>query len=129
MGRELQGQGELPRLVLPVALTSADPTEYSTHSLRRTKTALIYRLMRTKNPRALQLFLGHRKIESTVSYLGVDVDDAQAYLVPARGLGGIEGIIRALKPGIEVVGWAEVRHAEKEAPRQIPGDDRRHWRH
>jgi len=76
LGRELQGQGELSRLVLPVALTSADPTEYSTHSLRRRKTALIYRLMRTKNPRALQLFLGHRKIESTVRYLGVDVNDA-----------------------------------------------------
>lgn len=73
MGRELQGQGELPRLVMPVALTGADPTESSTHSLRRTKTALIYHLMRTKNRRALQLFLGHRKIESTVSYLGVDV--------------------------------------------------------
>lgn len=46
------------------------------HFERRTKTALIYRLMRKKNPRALQLILGHRKIESTVRYLGVDVDDA-----------------------------------------------------
>ena len=76
MGRELQGQGELPRLVLPVALTSADPTEYSTHSLRRRKTALIYRLMRTKNPPRVATVFGPRKIESTVRYLGVDVDDA-----------------------------------------------------
>jgi hypothetical protein len=52
LGRELQGQGELSRLVLPVALTGAVPTEYSTHSLRRTKMALIYRLMRTKQHHA-----------------------------------------------------------------------------
>ena len=57
-----------------IALTGADPTEYGTHSLRRTKATLIYR--QTKNLRAVQLLLGHRKIESTVRYLGVDVDDA-----------------------------------------------------
>ena len=55
-------------------MTGADPTEYGTHSLRRTKATLIYR--QTKNLRAVQLLLGHRKIESTVRYLGVDVDDA-----------------------------------------------------
>ncbi len=47
---------------------------YGTHSLRRTKAALIYK--RTGNLRAVQLLLGHTKIESTVKYLGVEVDDA-----------------------------------------------------
>ena len=51
-----------------------DPALYGTHSLRRTKAALIYR--RTKNLRAVQLLLGHTKLESTVRYLGIDVDDA-----------------------------------------------------
>ena len=53
-----------------------DPTIYGTHSLRRTKATLIYR--RTGNLRAVQLLLGHTKIESTVRYLGVEVDDALA---------------------------------------------------
>jgi site-specific recombinase XerD len=52
----------------------ADPREYGTHSLRRTKATSIY--PQTKNLRAVQLLLGHRKIESTVRYLGVEVDDA-----------------------------------------------------
>jgi integrase len=51
-----------------------DPHLYGTHSLRRTKATLIYR--RTGNLRAVQLLLGHTKIESTVRYLGIDVDDA-----------------------------------------------------
>ena len=51
-----------------------DPTAYGTHSMRRTKTARIYR--KTGNLRAVQLLLGHSKIESTVRYLGVEVDDA-----------------------------------------------------
>ncbi len=49
---------------------------YGTHSLRRTKVALIYR--RTGNLRAVQLLLGHTKLESTVRYLGIEVDDALA---------------------------------------------------
>jgi integrase len=53
-----------------------DPHIYGTHSLRRTKATLIYR--RTGNLRAVQLLLGHSKIESTVRYLGVDIDDALA---------------------------------------------------
>ena len=53
-----------------------DPSMYGTHSLRRTKATLIYR--RTGNLRAVQLLLGHTKIESTVRYLGVEVDDALA---------------------------------------------------
>ena len=51
-----------------------DPSVYGTHSMRRTKATLIYR--RTKNLRAVQLLLGHTKLESTVRYLGVEVDDA-----------------------------------------------------
>jgi integrase len=47
---------------------------YGTHTLRRTKATLIYR--RTKNLRAVQLLLGHSKLESTVRYLGIEVDDA-----------------------------------------------------
>src|SRR6185437_6471985 len=51
-----------------------DPAAYGTHTLRRTKASLIYR--RTKNLRAVQLLLGHSKLESTVRYLGIEVDDA-----------------------------------------------------
>lgn len=51
-----------------------DPALFGTHSIRRTKATLIYR--RTGNMRAVQLLLGHTKIESTVRYLGVEVDDA-----------------------------------------------------
>jgi integrase len=47
---------------------------YGTHSMRRTKATLIYR--RTKNLRAVQLLLGNSKLESTVRYLGIEVDDA-----------------------------------------------------
>jgi len=53
-----------------------DPRLYGTHSLRRTKATLIYR--RKGNLRAVQLLLGHTKIESTVGYLGIEVDDALA---------------------------------------------------
>jgi len=51
-----------------------DKTLYGTHSLRRTKASIIYR--ESKNIRAVQILLGHTKIESTVRYLGVEVDDA-----------------------------------------------------
>lgn len=51
-----------------------DSQVFDTHSLGRTKATLIYR--RTGNLRAVQLLLGHRKIESTVRYLGIEVDDA-----------------------------------------------------
>ena len=51
-----------------------DSALYGTHSMRRTKATLIYR--RTKNLRAVQLLLGHTKIESTVRYLGIEVEDA-----------------------------------------------------
>jgi len=51
-----------------------DSAAYGTHSMRRTKATLIYR--RTRNLRAVQLLLGHTKLESTVRYLGIEVDDA-----------------------------------------------------
>lgn len=51
-----------------------DSSAYGTHTMRRTKPTLIYR--RTKNLRAVQLLLGHTKLESTVRYLGIEVDDA-----------------------------------------------------
>ena len=57
-----------------VELIGLDPLMFGTHSLRRTKATLIYR--KTGNLRAVQLLLGHTKIESTVRYLGVEVDDA-----------------------------------------------------
>ena len=57
-----------------IASIGLDPRAYGTHSLRRTKATLIYR--RTKNLRAVQLLLGHTKLESTVQYLGIELDDA-----------------------------------------------------
>lgn len=51
-----------------------DRSAYGTHSLRRTKASIIYK--QTKNLRAIQILLGHTKLESTVRYLGVEVDDA-----------------------------------------------------
>lgn len=59
-----------------LASIGLDPKVFGTHSLRRTKATLIYR--RTGNLRAVQLLLGHTKIESTVRYLGIEVDDALA---------------------------------------------------
>ncbi len=56
------------------SLIGLDPSAYGTHSLRRTKASLIYK--RTGNLRAVQLLLGHSKLESTVRYLGIEVDDA-----------------------------------------------------
>jgi len=57
-----------------VGMVGLDAADYGKHSMRRTKATLIYR--RTKNLRAVQLLLGHTKLESTVRYLGVEVDDA-----------------------------------------------------
>jgi integrase len=57
-----------------IDLIGLDHHDYGTHSLRRTRATLIYR--RTKNLRAVQLLLGHTKLESTVRYLGIEVDDA-----------------------------------------------------
>ncbi|MCP4413734.1 MAG: tyrosine-type recombinase/integrase [Gammaproteobacteria bacterium] len=57
-----------------VSMIGLSPNDYGTHSMRRTKATLIYK--RTKNLRAIQLLLGHTKLESTVRYLGIEVDDA-----------------------------------------------------
>ena len=57
-----------------VTAIGLDADAYGTHTMRRTKASLIYR--RTKNLRAVQLLLGHSKLESTVRYLGIEVDDA-----------------------------------------------------
>ena len=57
-----------------IASIGLDPLKFGTHSLRRTKATLIYR--RTGNLRVVQLLLGHTKIESTVRYLGIEIDDA-----------------------------------------------------
>jgi len=59
-----------------------DPYACGTHSLRRTKATLIYR--RTKNLRAVQLLLGHTKLESTVRYLGIELDDALEITEPTE---------------------------------------------
>jgi integrase len=57
-----------------IKLIGLNPSSYGTHSMRRTKASLIYR--RTKNLRAVQLLLGHASMESTIRYLGIEVDDA-----------------------------------------------------
>jgi site-specific recombinase XerC len=57
-----------------VTAIGLDVREYGTHSLRRTKASMIYK--RTGNLRAVQILLGHSKIENTIRYLGVDIDDA-----------------------------------------------------
>jgi integrase len=66
-----RGLGLLSEWITSIGL---DPHLFGTHSLRRTKATLIYR--QTGNLRAVQLLLGHTKIESTVRYLGIEVDDA-----------------------------------------------------
>jgi integrase len=57
-------------------MAGLDSTAFGTHSLRRTKVAMVYK--RTGNLRACQLLLGHTKLESTVRYLGIEADDALA---------------------------------------------------
>lgn len=57
-----------------VSSIGLDPTRYGTHSMRRTKATLINR--QTKNLRAVQLLLGHSKLDRTVRYLGVEIEDA-----------------------------------------------------
>ena len=57
-----------------MAAIGLEPSGYGTHSLRRTKAAEIYR--KAGNLRAVQLLLGHTKVDSTVRYLGVELEDA-----------------------------------------------------
>ena len=75
------------------------PAAYGTHSLRRTKAALIYR--KTGNIRAVQLLLGHTKLDSTVRYLGVEVEDALAI---AEGIhGSVERRLPDCHPTVPVI--------------------------
>ena len=62
------------RLTAPVDAIGLRPEEYCAHSLRRTKASIIYKA--TSNIRAIQILLGHSKIENTARYLCVDTDDA-----------------------------------------------------
>ena len=72
-----QNPSKLARLVSEwIGSVGLHPKQFGAHSLRRTKATLIYR--RTGNLRAVQLLLGPTKIESTVRYLGIEVDDALA---------------------------------------------------
>jgi integrase len=57
-----------------VTAIGLEPSGYGRHSLRRTKASEIYR--KTGNLRAVQLLLGHRKVDSTVRYLGVELEEA-----------------------------------------------------
>jgi integrase len=66
----------LTEIIFPDLLGADEKSFLAAHSLRRTKATLIYR--RTGNPRAALLLLGHSKIDSTVGYLGIEVDDALA---------------------------------------------------
>jgi integrase len=76
-GRRSMSTRNYARLVAEwIGRIGLDPHFFGTHSLRRTKATLIYR--RTGNLRAVQLLLGHRRIESTARYLGIEVDDALA---------------------------------------------------
>jgi integrase len=73
-GRHLSTRQYARLLKQWVDLLGLEPSAYGTHSLRRTKVSLLYR--KTGNLRACQLLLGHTKLESTVRYLGVELDDA-----------------------------------------------------
>ena len=70
-------RGQYARLVRDwVTSSGLEPSSYGTHSMRRTKVAEIYR--KTGSLRAVQLLLGHTKMDSTVRYLGVELEDALA---------------------------------------------------
>lgn len=67
-------RGSTGKSIYTVTAIGLRPEEYGTHSLRRTKASIIYKA--TGNIRAIQILLGHSKIENTVRYLGVDIEDA-----------------------------------------------------
>ena len=75
-GRHLTTRQYARLLANWLSMIGLDASLFGTHSLRRTKATLIYR--KTGNLRVIQLLLGHTKIESTVRYLGIEVDDALA---------------------------------------------------
>lgn len=72
--RGIYRQGSIRIVHRWLASIGLEASAYGTHSMRRTKAALIYK--KTGNLRAVQILLGHTKLESTVRYLGVEVDDA-----------------------------------------------------
>ena len=72
--RSVCAQRVYPRVHQWVTSIGLEPSAHGTHSMRRTKAALIYR--KTGNLRAVQLLLGHTKMDSTVRYLGVELEDA-----------------------------------------------------
>ncbi len=94
-----------------------DPANYGTHSMRRTKASLIYR--RTKNLRAVQLLLGHTKLESTVRYLGIEVDDAFGTGRADRGVTGSPW------PDRSVIGASAIRPTPDTHLSRFRGADRR----
>lgn len=74
-GRLISVHVSTPRILLGwVEEIGSDTVEYGTHSMRRSKASLIHK--KTKNLRAVHILLGHSKLESTVRYLGIEVDDA-----------------------------------------------------
>src|SRR6202030_137825 len=85
--------------------------DYGTHSLRRTKASIIYK--QTGNLRAVQILLGHTKIESTVRYLGVDIEDALA-LVEGTEVEHLRSpsasLLRSFEPGSTWPGCAHLGH-------------------
>jgi integrase len=102
-----------------VALIGLDDTASGTHTMRRTKASLIYR--RTKNLRAVQLLLGHTKLESTVRYLGIEVDDALEMAVQTEaGWRGGRLMLAALRPATERDahrGWCVMRKVSHDPKR------------
>jgi len=73
-GAHLSTRQYIPLVKIWIARIGLEPADYGTHSLRRTKVSMLYR--KTGNLRACQLLLGHTKLESTVRYLGGELDDA-----------------------------------------------------
>lgn len=85
-----------------VSSIGLDPRGYGTHSLRRTKAALIYRKTgNLRNLRAVQLLLGHTKVDSTVRYLGVELEDALSISekIDIRDLGERRGSFAFIEHG------------------------------
>jgi integrase len=97
-----------------------DPRLFGTHSLRRTKATLIYR--RTGNLRAVQLLLGHTKVESTVRYLGIEVDDA---LEPNKLTSELPGQSLHALPDLQPPFRANGRQRADHADQDIGGGGRR----
>ena len=110
-----------------VASIGLGPADHGTHSLRRTKATLIYR--RTNNLRAVQLLLGHTKLEGTVRCLGIEVDDAlkmaeQTDVQTPTGRGATDGDGRfpAMSGQLRrlIARSAYVENSSRSLPRDLP---------